>query len=87
MKNYRALQKHLESNGNETVKLSFDNLKEILCVDMDYAVALRLQKEFRCSYMVNGISERGKWVSFRRTDMQNDDDCTTITTLASILWW
>lgn len=85
MNNYGTLQKYLERNGNTIVKLSFDNLKEILEIEVDYVVALRIQKDFHCSYMVDGISKKGKWVSFCRTKMQKDNE--TAVTLASMLWW
>lgn len=85
MNNYGTLQKYLERNGNTIVKLSFDNLKEILGIEVDYVVALRIQKDFHCSYMVDSISKKGKWVSFCRTRMQNDNE--TAVTLASMLWW
>lgn len=85
MNNYIELQKYLENSGNAIVKLSFGSLKEILGIEVDYTVALCIQKDFHCSYMVDNISEKGKWISFCRTKMQNDDE--TITTLASMLWW
>lgn len=85
MNNYIELQKYLENSGNAIVKLSFSSLKEILGIEVDYTVALRIQKDFHCNYMVDNISEKGKWISFCRTEMQNDDE--TITTLASMLWW
>lgn len=50
MGNYRELQKYLENTGKTEIKLSFDNLKNILNVEVNYAVVLRLQKEFQCSY-------------------------------------
>ena len=78
MGNYRELQKYLENTGKTEIKLSFDNLKNILNVEVNYAVVLRLQKEFQCSYMVCDISEQEKWVS---------TDDATVTTLASMLWW
>lgn len=88
MGNYRKLQKYLENSGKIEIKLSFDNLKEILNIEVNYAVALRLQKDFRCSYMVCDISEQEKWVGFCKIEMQNnDDDDATVTTLASMLWW
>lgn len=79
------MQKYLENSGNAIVKLSFDNLKEILGIEVNDTVALRIQKDFHYSYMVDNISEKGIWISFCITEMQNDDE--TITTLASMLWW
>lgn len=86
MNNYKVLQNHLENNGNATVKLSFGSLKEILGIEVNYTIALHIQKNFYCSYMVDNISEKEKWISFCRTEKQNDDGIT-ITTLASMLLW
>ena len=88
MGNYRELQKYLENTGKTEIKLSFDNLKNILNIEVNYAIVLRLQKEFQCSYMVCDISEQEKWVGFCKIETQNnDDDDATVTTLASMLWW
>lgn len=86
MSNYSKLQKYLEHNGSPTVKLSFDSLTEILGIEVNYTVALCIQADFHCSYMVDSVSEKGEWIRFCRTEKQNDESAT-ITTLASMLWW
>ena len=87
MGNYKELQKYLENTGKTEIKLSFDNLKNILNIEVNYAIVLRLQKEFQCSYMVYNISKQEKWVGFCKIETQNnDDDDATVTTLASMLW-
>ena len=86
MNNYNKLQKYLENSGNATVILSFDTLKEILGIEVNYTAALCIKKDFHCSYVVDDVSEKEKWIRFCRTESQNDED-TTITTLASMLWW
>lgn len=86
MNNYNKLQKYLENRGNATVILSFDTLKEILGIEVNYMAALFIKKDFHCSYVVDDVSEKEKWIRFCRTETQNDED-TTITTLASMLWW
>ena len=40
MNNYNKLQKYLENRGNATVILSFDTLKEILGIEVNYMAAL-----------------------------------------------
>ncbi len=84
MNNYNKLQKYLENRGNATVILSFDTLKEILGIEVNYTAALCIKKDFHCSYVVDDVSEKEKWIRFCRTETQNDED-TTITTLASML--
>ena len=84
--NFNKLQKYLENSGNATVILSFDTLKEILGIEVNYTAALCIKKDFHCSYVVDDVSEKEKWIRFCRTETQNDED-TTITTLASMLWW
>ncbi len=86
MNNYNKLKKYLENSGNVTVILSFDTLKEILDIEVNYTAALCIKKDFHRSYVVDDVSEKEKWIRFCRTETQNDED-TTITTLASMLWW
>jgi len=62
--NYNKLQKYLENSGNATVILSFDTLKEILGIEVNYTAALCMKKDFRCSYVVDDVSEKEKWIRF-----------------------
>ncbi len=87
MKDYRPLRKYLEGNGKTVINLTFNNLKDILGFEVDYSIALHLQKNFRCRYKVDNISEKSKSVSFRRIEMRNEDNGTTTITIASLLWW
>ena len=86
MNHYNKLQKYLENRGNVTVILSFDTLKEILGIKVNYMAALTIKKDFHCSYVVDDVLEKEKWIRFCRTETQNDEDII-ITTLASMLWW
>lgn len=86
MNNYKELQNYLINSGNAIVKLSFDNLKEILGIEVNYNIALHIQKNFHCTYKVDYISKKEKYISFCKIEMQNDDG-TTITTLTSMLLW
>lgn len=58
MNNYNKLQKYLENSGNATVILSFDTLKEILGIEVNYTAALCIKKDFHCSYVVDDVSEK-----------------------------
>lgn len=62
--NFNKLQKYLENSGNATVILSFDTLKEILGIEVNYTAALCIKKDFHCSYVVDDVSEKEKWIRF-----------------------
>lgn len=87
MKNYKALQNYLAKSGKEGIGLSFETLTEILGVEIDYAAALRLQKEFRCDYIAESISEAEKRVLFRKKSINREEDGISAATSASMLWW
>ena len=58
---------------------------QTLGIKVNYMAALTIKKDFHCSYVVDDVLEKEKWIRFCRTETQNDEDII-ITTLASMLW-
>jgi hypothetical protein len=63
---YEPLWKYLQADGNETIKLSFDEIKEILGFKIDHSF-LNYKKELtEFGYQVGKISLKEKHVIFHK---------------------
>ncbi len=68
MSKYDSLWKYLYNNGNEHIKLSFEEIRKIIGFEIDHSF-LNYKKEARqYGYQVGKISLKEKNVAFAKTD-------------------
>ena len=66
MSKYEPLWKHLQSDGNMTLKLTFDEIKDILGFDIDHSFLTYKKEALQFGYRVGKISLKEKNVIFIR---------------------
>jgi 23S rRNA G2445 N2-methylase RlmL len=64
MSKYDSLWKYLESNGNEQMRLSFEEIKNIIGFDIDHSFLTYKKEAKEYSYEVGKISLKEKHVTF-----------------------
>ena len=68
MSKYNELWKYINSNGNTPIKLSFEEIKDIIGFDIDHSF-LNYKKELKeFGYEVGKISLKEKTVIFNKID-------------------
>jgi hypothetical protein len=66
MSKYNSLWKYLKSNGNNEIKLSFDEIKNIIGFEIDHSF-LTYKKELKeYGYEVKKISMKEKYIIFMK---------------------
>jgi hypothetical protein len=66
MSKYNALWEYVHNNGNSTMKLSFDEIHDIIGIDIDHSF-LNYKKELtQYGYQVGKISLKEKTVIFNK---------------------
>ena len=66
MSKYEPLWKHLQSDGNMTLKLNFNEIKDVLGFDIDHSFLTYKKEALQFGYRVGKISLKEKNVIFIR---------------------
>jgi hypothetical protein len=69
MSKYDNLWKHLQTDGSCTLKLSFEEIKNILGFDIDHSFLTYKKEASQFGYQVGKISMKEKHITFNKTDM------------------
>ena len=69
MSKYDRLWEYIRDSGNETMKLTFDEIRDIAGIEIDHSF-LNYKKELtQYGYQVGKISLKGKTIMFGKIDM------------------
>ena len=71
MSKYELLWKYLENHGDEMLRLSFDEIKDILGFDIDHSFLNYKKEAVQFGYQVGKISLKEKHITFIRLN----EDC------------
>jgi len=66
MSKYDELWKYLQKNGNESIKLTFEEIKEITGIEIDHSFLTYKKEAGEYGYMVGKISLKEKNVQFNK---------------------
>ena len=64
MSKYEPLWKHLQSDGSKSLKLTFDEVKEIVGFDVDHSFLTYKKEAGQFAYQVGKISMKEKHITF-----------------------
>ncbi len=67
MSKYEPLWKYLQSDGRDSFKMTFDEIKAVLGFDIDHSFLNAKKEVAQFGYIVGKISLKGKTVIFNRT--------------------
>ncbi|GHV18165.1 hypothetical protein FACS1894169_14490 [Bacteroidia bacterium] len=68
MSKYEPLWKHLQANGSETLKLTYDDIKAVLGFDIDHSFLTYKKEAAQFGYRVGKISMKEKHVTFHKEE-------------------
>jgi UDP-N-acetylenolpyruvoylglucosamine reductase len=68
MSKYEPLWKHLQANGSETLKLTYDDIKAVLGFDIDHSFLTYKKEAAQFGYRVGKISMKEKHVIFHKEE-------------------
>ncbi len=68
MSKYASLWEHIKSNGCQTIKLTFDEIKDIAGVPIDHSFLTYKKELTEYGYQVEKISMKEQTVIFNRID-------------------
>ncbi|MDR1976084.1 MAG: hypothetical protein LBQ18_03765 [Campylobacteraceae bacterium] len=66
MSKYEQLWKHIQANGSSTLKLSFEEIKNIVGFEIDHSFLSYKKEAAQFGYRVGKISLKEKYVAFDR---------------------
>jgi hypothetical protein len=66
MSKYDTLWEYIQKNGNQSLKLSFDEIKNITGIDIDHSFLNYKKELLQYGYQVGKISLKEKTVLFNR---------------------
>ena len=66
MSKYKPLWEHLQSDGSQTLKLTFENIKTILGFEIDHSFLTYKKEAVGFGYQVGKISMKEKHVTFSK---------------------
>jgi hypothetical protein len=68
MSKYDPLWKHLQKNGSPVLKLSFEEIKDIVGFDIDHSLLTYKKEAGQFGYHVGKISMKEKHITFNRLE-------------------
>jgi hypothetical protein len=68
MSKYEPLWKHLQANGSETLRLTYDDIKAVLSFDIDHSFLTYKKEAAQFGYRVGKISMKEKHVTFHKEE-------------------
>lgn len=68
MSKYNLLWNYLQSNGNDLLKLSFEEIKNVLGFELDHSFLTYKKEAEQYGYRVGKISLKEKHVTFMKLD-------------------
>jgi len=68
MSRYDSLWKFIQGNGNQAIKLTFDEIRDITGVEIDHAFLSFKKDLIPYGYQVGKISLKEKTIIFTKTD-------------------
>jgi 23S rRNA G2445 N2-methylase RlmL len=66
MNKYEELWKYLQKDGNENIKLTFEEIKEIVGIEIDHSFLTYKKESKEYGYIVGKISLKEKNVQFNK---------------------
>ncbi|MDR0873477.1 MAG: hypothetical protein LBN27_08460 [Prevotellaceae bacterium] len=72
MSKYNPLWQHLQNNGSQSLKLSFDEIKNIAGIEIDHSFLNYKKELIDYGYQVGKISLKEKTVVFNKIAIEND---------------
>jgi hypothetical protein len=68
MSKYDTLWKYIQKNGNQSLKLSFDEIRNIIGIEIDHSFLNYKKELIQYGYEVKKISLKEKMVLFNKKD-------------------
>jgi 23S rRNA G2445 N2-methylase RlmL len=68
MSKYEPLWKYLQADGNDTLKLAFEEIKAIIGFDIDHSFLAYKKEAVRYGYKVGKISMKEQRVTFQKLE-------------------
>ena len=78
MSKYEPLWQHLQSNGSPTLKLTYDEIKDILGFDIDHSFLTYKKEAAQFGYQVGKISMKEKHVMFIKVGEKESSEVVVV---------
>jgi hypothetical protein len=68
MSKYDPLCQYLQIDGHDTVKLTFEEIRAVLCFDIDHSFLTYKEEAAQFGYQVGKISMKEQHITFNKTE-------------------